>query len=346
MSVFLYAPLLTALSIILLRPIANALDLIDVPNQRKQHYGDVPLTGGISVFIAFTFVLISQGFFEPATTQNQVFYMCFMFIIFIGVLDDMYELSVITRLIGQLLVSTLFVFGTDSYILNLGVLWGTDVINISSTLGLILTVLAIMAAMNIFNMIDGMDSVLGTVSIVSLTVLASLFYVAGNDFHFTVSASLVLILLSFLAFNIFPIARFQYKTFMGDAGSMLIGLLMIWLLIEGSQGQESSVAFSPIMALYIIGLPLMDMVAIIIRRIFRNASPFKADHEHIHHLLVRSGKSTKSAKVIIPILSALIIGCGLAINSLAPVYMFTGFLILFTSYMVFTNTLIKKIKSK
>lgn len=345
MTVYLLAPIFTALAIVFLRPLANALDLIDVPNHRKHHYGDIPLTGGIAVFLSFTFVLVNQGFFEPPSTQNQVFFMCFLFVIFIGVLDDMYDLSVLTRLVGQLLVSLLFVFGTDIYISQLGVLFGSEPVVLSHTVGATLTVLAIMAAMNIFNMIDGMDSVLATVSVTIFSTLAGLFFLAGNDFYFVVSSSLVLIMLAFLMFNILPLAKFRYKAFMGDAGSMLIGLIIIWLLIEGSQGVHGQQAFSPVLALFLIALPLMDMVAIIFRRIYRNTSPFRADHQHIHHILVRSGKSTFKSKVIIPTMSCFGITIGLFLNYNLNNWMFEAFLVLFVTYMLFTNHIIKRIKS-
>jgi len=345
-AIYIIAPLLTALTIIVLKPFAKALDLIDVPNHRKLHNGEVPLTGGIAVFIGFTYVLISLGFFDTMAQTKQILFMCFLFIMFIGVLDDLYELSVKTRLVGQMLVSLLFIFGTETYISNLGNLFSEGNVILGPGLGVLITMLAMMGAMNIYNMIDGMDGLLCTVSVSTLGFMSVCFYIAGLDMLFTLTFALILILVSFFIFNVPSIHRFKYKVFMGDAGSLLIGFIIGWLLVEGSQSVNGTNAFKPEFALYLIGLPLMDMVAIIIRRILRGDSPFEPDHQHIHHLLLRFGVSENASNFIIPLIAIFIMSSGVLVENFAPTMLFEVFLTIFVVYLVATKLMLRKIEKR
>ena len=134
---------------------------------------------------------------------------------------------------------------------------------------------------------------------------------------------------------------FKHKIFMGDAGSMLIGFNVIWLLIYGSQSMAdiNQISFTPVTALYIIAIPLMDMVAIMARRIRKGQSPFIADRDHLHHVFMRAGFSSTATLIIITVIAVILALIGIAGNLLVvPDYiMFVFFLLIFSIY----NYLIK-----
>jgi UDP-GlcNAc:undecaprenyl-phosphate GlcNAc-1-phosphate transferase len=126
---------------------------------------------------------------------------------------------------------------------------------------------------------------------------------------------------------------------MGDAGSMFVGLSVIWLLTMGTQGEQAS--FSPVTALWICAIPLMDMLAIVVRRYKNGKSPFKPDRDHLHHILQRAGLSPKRALVAISSVAVVMSSIGLAGEyfNVAESFMLISFLAMFTIY----NLVVRKI---
>jgi UDP-GlcNAc:undecaprenyl-phosphate GlcNAc-1-phosphate transferase len=189
-------------------------------------------------------------------------------------------------------------------------------------------------------MVDGIDGLAGMLSLVTFTSLSVLFYRAGNDW-FLLPLLFDAAILAYLFFNLrWPFDSVQ-KIFMGDAGSMLIGLTVVWLLVLGTQSYNvhqgavlNEVVFSPVTALYLIAIPLMDMVAIMYRRIRKGFSPFKADRDHLHHIFERAGYNRKQTLVRITLLSLLLALCGMAgeFYQVPESIMFSLFIILFISY--------------
>jgi UDP-GlcNAc:undecaprenyl-phosphate GlcNAc-1-phosphate transferase len=122
------------------------------------------------------------------------------------------------------------------------------------------------------------------------------------------------------------------KIFMGDAGSMFVGLSVIWLLTMGTQGEQAS--FRPVTALWVCAIPLMDMLAIVVRRYKNGKSPFKPDRDHLHHILQRAGLSSRQTLVAISIAAAFMSVIGLIGEYLnvADTIMLIGFLVAFIIY--------------
>jgi UDP-GlcNAc:undecaprenyl-phosphate GlcNAc-1-phosphate transferase len=320
--------IITVVLILILRPLANKFNLVDKPDERKTHDGHIPLIGGIAIYLgtAITFQL-----FGLVDEQTKIVLLAGAFIVFIGMLDDKYDLPVRFRILGQLLVAALLCSGLGAYIENLGDLFTFGDVELG-VLGIPFTYIAVIAAINAYNMIDGIDGLLGGMSVISFVGLAYLFNVAGNEI-FTIN-SLIIIgsILAYLIFNMMNQNPHKYKVFMGDAGSMLIGLYVIWMLIIGSQqtvyGPES---FSAVLALFIVGLPLIDMAAIIVRRKRKGQSPFKPDRDHMHHILMRSGFSTKQSLLILLFLSSLLFIVGVFINTHSN--SFVGLLLFIVTYI-------------
>jgi UDP-GlcNAc:undecaprenyl-phosphate GlcNAc-1-phosphate transferase len=123
------------------------------------------------------------------------------------------------------------------------------------------------------------------------------------------------------------------KVFMGDAGSMMIGFTVIWLLLLSSQEQQA--LMRPVTALWLIAVPLMDMTAIMIRRVKRGDSPFKPDREHLHHIFQRIGLSSGQTLAIICLIAATFSGVGIAgeIFDVPEYIMFYAFMLCFALYL-------------
>ena len=128
--------------------------------------------------------------------------------------------------------------------------------------------------------------------------------------------------------------------FMGDAGSMFIGLTVVWLLAMGSQSNETTTAaFTPVTALWIIAVPLIDMAGVMVRRIKKGQSPFKPDRDHLHHIFMRAGFSSREALIIITLVSAAISTLGILLTyyDLPEWVSLVGFLLLFSIYIRIQN---------
>ena len=114
-------------------------------------------------------------------------------------------------------------------------------------------------------------------------------------------------ILPYILLNLGILGR-RYKVFMGDAGSTLIGFTVIWILLETTRGPTHPI--SPVTALWIIAIPLMDMVAIMYRRLRKGMSPFSPDRQHIHHLIMRAGFTSRQAFVLITLAAAILASIG------------------------------------
>ncbi|MEQ9564711.1 MAG: MraY family glycosyltransferase, partial [Pseudomonadales bacterium] len=153
-----------------------------------------------------------------------------------------------------------------------------------------ITVLAIVTAVNAFNMIDGIDGLAASLAITTFASLALIFGIYGMHSELVICLAFIGSIIPFLLAN-FPLWPFRQKIFLGDAGSILIGFCIVWLMIDGSQPPDranpESRAFYPVTAMWLVGVPLFDLMSVSIRRMLRGESPLKGDRDHIHHLLQR-----------------------------------------------------------
>jgi len=300
LSALLVAFVVSIMTIKVLLPLAPHIGLVDIPNERKNHDGAIPLIGGISIY---TGVLIASTLFIE---QNQILNLYFIssaLLVFIGTMDDIYDLSVAPRMIFQGIVATIMVFGGGLYISDLGNLFGGGQLDLGYY-GMIFTMLACITAINAFNMIDGIDGLAGSMSIITIMSVAILSSMSDNSQNILLPLILVVATIPYLFYNVSTRNPRGKKIFMGDAGSMFMGLTVIWLLTIGTQNSaESNSVFRPVTALWIIAIPLMDMFAIMIRRIRKGISPFKADNGHLHHICMRLGLTSRQALWAISALS-------------------------------------------
>ena len=308
---------LSFLFVKILQPIATWLHLVDKPGGRKRHTGAIPLVGGLAIYLS---VFLTSLVFLEQPIFIRLFLMAGGLIVFMGMLDDRYDLSARLRLFGQVLISGIFVYGLDVHINTFGDLFGFGEIQLG-WLGYPLAVLSLVGVINAFNMLDGMDGLVGSIVTVGMIGLVGLFGVSGHPNLQLLAMIFIGAISAFLVFNIWGgvESRRLGKIFMGDSGSMFLGLSIGVLVIYGSQ--QPVAAFDPVTALWVVLLPMTDMFTIMYRRFRRGRSPFEPDRTHIHHIIIRSGFTKKQTLNIMVLVQGLFVMTGVVIlQSRLPEY--------------------------
>ncbi|HDN9014690.1 UDP-N-acetylglucosamine--undecaprenyl-phosphate N-acetylglucosaminephosphotransferase [Aeromonas salmonicida] len=319
----------------LFRKLAKKIHLVDKPNERKKHDGEVPLVGGISIYLT---LMIALWFKPELLLYSDIYVLCSSVLLIIGIIDDKYDVDFRIRLVVQILISCTMIFGAGLSLKSLGgLVFGHEVV--LGPLGYIVTVFAVLGAINAFNMVDGIDGLLGGLTLVTFGGLAYLNYIDQQLLLARFCVLMMIVVIPYISLNIgFPFGV-RRKVFMGDAGSMLIGFTVIWTLLQGTQGPKAQMY--PVTALWLIAIPLIDMVAIMIRRIRKGHSPFKPDREHLHHICIRAGLSPNQALCFICFLATTCAVIGIYLESIrAPeLSSFILFLCFFTLYLWGLNSI-------
>lgn len=298
----------TVLAIVALRPLAIAIDLIDRPGGRKTHHGEVPIVGGLAMFLG---VVLGIGLVPLPGASGGAFLAAATVLVTIGLLDDRFELSPWARLPAQIAVATVLMFGSSVVVTTLGSPFGDEEITLVGMGSYAFTVFIIISAINAFNMLDGMDGLAGATAVIALAGLSYLAWSGGLPTAAAASLVIAGAVSAFLIFNV-PV-RFNrvVRCFMGDAGSTLLGFTVAWLCISVSQAPGPTRAASPITALWVVALPLYELCWSFFRRLLRGVSPFKADNNHFHHLLLRAGFGVRGAFIVFIVLAAILATFGI-----------------------------------
>lgn len=302
LSVMAVAFLATGLALTALYPIAERLELMDHANDRRKiHTDPVPLIGGIA--IAFG-VLLTCLALIPFTHERVYGLLGGALLLILGMQDDRRGLDAGVRLLGQTLAALIMTLGGGITLHSLGDLFGFGVIDLG-LLAVPFTVFATVGIINAFNMIDGIDGLAGGLVLIVLSGLLCLEPLPASSR--TVLLMLIAALLPYLICNLGLLGR-DRRVFLGDAGSMLLGYIVVWLLVRHSQAPHPTIA--PVTALWLVAMPLMDTLCVMTRRLRRRCSPFKADRCHLHHLLIRLFGSQRRSLVTILLLAIALAGIG------------------------------------
>ncbi|MEQ6344622.1 UDP-N-acetylglucosamine--undecaprenyl-phosphate N-acetylglucosaminephosphotransferase [Vibrio cyclitrophicus] len=317
-------------SLFLMRKVAKAVGLVDKPNERKLHNGAIPLVGGIAISLSISQYLVTHPNVIP---HSEVFLASIAALIVIGALDDKFDISFKIRLIVQAILSICMMYFADLQLENIGNLFGLGDLHLGF-LSPVITILAVIGAINAFNMVDGIDGLLGGLAIVTLGAIAILLQVDSQHGLAYLCVVFIVAIIPYILMNLGILGR-ERKVFMGDAGSMMIGFTVIWLLLGASQDPSAS-QMRPITALWLIAVPLMDMAAIMFRRVRRGVSPFKPDREHLHHIFQRLGCTPRQTLAIICAIASSFAGFGIygEFLKVPESTMFILFLVCFASYTV------------
>ena len=291
MSIGIFFGLFVVVSLISIRAgmlVMEYFGILDHPGGHKQHAISTPFVGGFGVFAALIGAIHFTHFFYPEWPLNSLGSMALggLIIFVVGLVDDIWRLNFHVRLAVQSAVAMIMVFLGGVELQTLGRLvfdneialgWAAIPFSVFATVGVI----------NALNMIDGIDGISGTLSFVILGSIALLAGWAGNEFYFLLTVAVTGGVAGFLVLNLRYPSNRRARVFLGDNGSMLLGYIFAWLFIALSQGEPR--AMTPVTALWLFAVPLMDTVSVMLRRIATRRSPFHADRNHLHHLFIRAG---------------------------------------------------------
>jgi UDP-GlcNAc:undecaprenyl-phosphate GlcNAc-1-phosphate transferase len=271
------------LLILMLRRPAERWGLVDHPGGRKRHTAPVPLTGGIAITAG---MILALAVSFSAFAQYSAFFAGVLLLALVGLMDDLGEVSPGTKLLLQVVAALLMTSWGENFLVNLGDLFGTNPIN-TRHWAIPLTVLAALAVVNAINMLDGLDGLAGSLVLGILLVLTGFAWTIGDANAAKILIVLAGALAGFLFFNLPWPLRGRHRTFMGDAGSMVLGFAVAWFSVALTQ--RAGTAVPPPVMLWVLGIVLMDVFTVTVRRLARRRSPMAADRDHIHHMLLRRG---------------------------------------------------------
>ncbi|MCZ6908347.1 MAG: MraY family glycosyltransferase [Rickettsia endosymbiont of Ixodes persulcatus] len=321
---------ITIVCILLLKPLALRLGLVDAPNNRKHHQGDIPLIGGLAMFLGFLAGLLTL----PISLQHyRSFIAGSALLVFVGLLDDFHELTPKSRFLAQIFALLLIFFWGGIKLTNLGNIIFYREIGLS-IYSLPVTIIAGLGVINAINMTDGIDGLAGTLVLTELILLICCALLSDQFIAVHILLLVIVTVLAFLCLNFRLPGRLHAHVFMGDAGSMFLGFSLVWFLIELSQ--TGSHAIAPVTMLWIMSLPLFDTTAVMLYRISKRKSIFSSDRQHLHHLLTGLNLSAIQISFILGSINLVLGTIGLLTycQQLAEGILFIGFLTLFVLYFI------------
>jgi UDP-GlcNAc:undecaprenyl-phosphate GlcNAc-1-phosphate transferase len=296
----LLALVASALACRLLTHVALRIGLADRPGGRKQHDGTIPLTGGIGMFFGFALAALTSGLIVGPTLALVV---ALGLLVVGGAADDMHDITPRAKLMLQLIAALLMTSWAGVYVATLGNLFGFGPVNLYNW-GIPFSIVCALGVMNAVNMLDGLDGAAGGTAFIAALWLA---YAALAQALWTQALLLLLLcaaIAGFLLWNIrLPPLRSQARVFMGDAGSMMLGLALCWFCIDNTQGIGRTLP--PIVCVWILAVPLLDMARVMFQRMRRGADMLDADREHLHYLLLERGIPPHNAALVMIGASAL-----------------------------------------
>lgn len=326
----LLAPVVSGLlSLALIRP-ARRFGLLDHPAGRKAHEQVTPLVGGLGIFIAFVGLNAAAG---GVPGQSLSLLAATVVTVVIGVLDDAHEIGYRSKFFAQIAAALILVSGTTVHMTHFGNLFGLGEIDLGKWTVLV-TVMSIIGVINATNMIDGADGLAGSVLLPPMLAYA---LVAASEGEGRLAFELLLlasVTAGFLVFNLRTRWLSRALVFLGDAGGLLLGLLLAWysIVLSGKPGAP----LSPIEAVWIMGVPLLDMGSVMLLRISQRRSPFFGDRQHMHYVLLDGGYSVSQ---VVTMMTAASVAFGLAALltrevAVPEVVLFAAFLVLWSGWLV------------
>ena len=281
----------------LLIPVAGKIGLVDRPNARKWHQREVPLIGGIGIFFGFCLGILNL---HVSLAPFRGVLAAALILVLMGVVDDLKDLSARLRLVGQVTVALVLVISGGALLEFFGdFLWlGPLHLGLWS---LPLSVFLIVAYMNALNMLDGQDGLAAGVALVQSLCLSFFAHEMGQDVLLMILLLLVALLALFLLFNFRLPGRAQALIFMGDAGSTFLAFMLGFAGLK--LAQVDPILLRPIEILWVLSLPLFDLINVMYYRLRSGLSVFRAGRDHGHHILAELGFSVNASTFLLCFLS-------------------------------------------
>jgi len=326
--------LITFFAIPVIIQVAKEKRLFDEPDERKVHQVVVPTLGGLGIFAGFVFSIL-MGISFGKNPEFQFFIASSIVVFFLGLKDDILIISPSKKFIGQVIASGILVHFAGIQINSLHGIFGIQTIPHLASFAI--STITIVMIINSFNLIDGIDGLAGALGIISTASFGIYFILVNETAYATMAFSLTGSLIAFLIFN-FPPA----KIFMGDTGSLLLGLINSILVIKfisisSAGGHSISFNSAPAIGFSILMIPLFDTIRVFSLRILNRRSPFSPDRNHIHHFLLDAGFSHQQTTLICVLTNLLFIGIalffdGLGNNIVFAILITAGTLFMFSIY--------------
>ena len=302
---FITAFLLSYIAIPSIINVARVKHLMDEPGERRSHSTSTPSLGGIGIFAGMIFSIIMWTPFKYFGDLQYI--LCSFIILFlIGAKDDIVPMSPWRKLLGQIAAASILVFKANIVLTSFYGIFG--IYEIPYIASILLSLFTILVLINAFNLIDGINGLSGGIGVLISVLLGSWFFMVDRMELAIIAFALAGAVIAFLKFNVTPA-----KIFMGDTGSLLLGLVSAILAIEFIEYHkvigDHPYAFkaAPAAAIGILILPLFDTLRVFIIRMTKGKSPFSPDRTHIHHLLIDTGMSHMKATFILLIVNVLFI---------------------------------------
>jgi len=272
---------------------AEKLRLFDSAGDRASHKGNTPIFGGIAIFAGIIFSLLFWADIE----NIQFILVSILIVFFVGVIDDLLELSPFKKLVGQVMATLIIIFLGDLQIDSMhGVL---GVYDLPIWIGTLFTIFVVIVITNGFNLIDGIDGLAGGVGVISSFSFGVIALLMDQSDMAILAFTLMGALLGFLRHNLFPA-----KIFMGDTGSLVVGMILSILAINSIRYGLVTETIKlpnkgPLLAIVILAIPLFDSLRVFVARIMKGRHPLSAGRGHIHHALLSLGFGHKKTSFIL-----------------------------------------------
>jgi UDP-GlcNAc:undecaprenyl-phosphate GlcNAc-1-phosphate transferase len=285
---FVISWLISYVSFPVIIDISNEKDLLATFSERSSHIKKTPTLGGVGIFMGFILAFTIFGtIFKESQSYQLIFSVIVLF--FLGLKDDILILSAKSKFFVQLIVTLILILSSNLTIHNFYGFLGLYELN--EIFSIVLTTFVFILIINAYNLIDGVDGLAGIVAVCFLVVSSLLFYGANMTSMCIISLVLLGPIVAFLQYNFSK----KNKIFMGDTGSMIVGFLISYLLInllsiKGLNFGDYFYKINPVLFISLLFYPLIDTLRIFLIRIFiHKKNPFSADKNHIHHSLLNLG---------------------------------------------------------
>ena len=317
-SLFIGAFLLTYLTIPKIIKVVEHKRLMDDPNQRSSHSSRTPTLGGVSFF----YVLILALFFiRDRDLFDEAMYMipALTILFIIGLKDDLVVISPGAKRLAQVF-AIIFILINPSFTIH-SLNGFLNINEIPYYLYLIIAGFMMITIINSYNLIDGIDGLASVVGIVIMVIYTTIFYMTGEYFFALISITMNASLMAFLGFNLSS----DKKIFMGDTGSLIVGLIISILTLKFLALRPTvytELPFllenAPLIAISILIVPLFDTARVFAIRIANKKGPFSPDRNHTHHVLIDYwGLTHKQASFIIGCFNLLFVMLFIVLGSTA-----------------------------
>ncbi|WP_290374316.1 MraY family glycosyltransferase [Paramuribaculum intestinale] len=291
--------------------------LFDMPDERKIHRGTVPRLGGIAftpVILFSVSLLLGMSILMGNTDMENMmrinaqaisFGLCALLLMYLtGMSDDLIGVRYRAKFVVQIFCAVLLI-GAGMYVNDLHGIIGLG--HISPWFGIPLTILIVVYVVNAINLIDGIDGLASGLSSAAFIIYGTAFLMIGKPIFAMLSFACLGVLIQFFYYNVFGSAERKKKIFMGDTGSLTIGLLLTFLglaLLQWSPDKFPTFRTNPmILAVSPLIIPCFDVVRVFLHRVRRHGNPFLPDKTHIHHKMLAIGLNQRLAMVLIVVAS-------------------------------------------